>query len=198
MKNNPTLSAVIDNAWLSLLIILLCPILFCGCCKMKNEACVDPVLEPIYVGYSGINMDTLVVRMYQANDEYKTLLDTFQLSRCNGIDSNSCYISDTVAIDTVNFFIQQGYGSVSQNPNFYCEIRKGYDWSIYIPSIGHADSISNITIQQTSGSVEECCCKAPGECSNKLSSLKINETTLDSITPYYYYGPGYSSIYIHR
>jgi len=141
-------------------------------------------------------MDTLIVRMYKANDGFNTLLDTFAISQCNGIDSNACYIRDTVSMDTISFFIQQGYSNNAQNAELYCQIRKGYDWSIYIPSIGHADSISDITIPQVNGSVEDCCCKVSQDCYNSITSLKVNETVVDSFG--YYFGPGFCRVFIPK
>jgi hypothetical protein len=181
-------------------IILLFPVLlFSSCCRTKTAACVDPVIEPSFVGYSMSDIDTMIIRMYKANDNFNTLLDTFKIANCSGSssDSNSCYSSYyTASSDTINIFIQPGYNESSTSSNLYCQIRKGYDWSIYMPSIDQADSISNITIEQETGSLEDCCCKAPDECPNKITSLKINETVIDSVV--YSYGPGFVTIFIHK
>ena len=164
----------------SAIILLLAALLFCSCCKTKDANCTDPILQPVFVGYSVTDIDTFIVRMYKANDGFKTLLDTFKISKCSGSDSNVCYSLYPLLSDTISVFIAAGYVPASNNPNLYCEIRKGYDWSIYIPSVDHSDSISDITTVQTTTSYEDCFCgcKAPPPCSNKIS-FKQNEEVID-------------------
>ena len=165
----------------SITVLLLPVLLFCSCCKTKNTNCTDPILQPVFIGYSATDIDTFVVRMYKANDGFKTLLDTFEISKCSGNDSNACYSPYPFLSDTMSVFIETGNNAIPNNSNLYCEIRKGYDWSIYIPSVGQADSISDITTVQTTGSYEDCFCgcKAPPPCSNKIS-FKQNEEIIDS------------------
>jgi len=143
------------------IIAMIVTLAFNSCCKRRTVPGIDPVIEPIFIGYAATDIDTLIIRKYKANDGYHTLIDTF--------------ISDQ-----------------------YCQIQKGYDWAIYIPATGQTDSISNITIRDTTYTFSDCSDQGPQIGPNRITSYKLNSVTSDSLD-ISYYGTLYSkTINIYR
>jgi hypothetical protein len=171
---------------------------FWGCkCERTTHSCINPIFEPNFVGYSITDIDTLVIRMYTANNGFTTLLDTFKIANGNGADSNFCYYYD-VSNDTIKVAIMQGPNYNPQNKKYYCEIAQGYDWSIYIPATGQTDSISDFSFEPKTESYNNCGNAAP-LCPNAVNSLKLNGTVIDTFSVSSYQAPHPSvGIYIYK
>jgi hypothetical protein len=177
--------------------ILFCSILFCSCCKTKTESCNAPAIDPVFIGFSLQDLDTIHIRMYKAGTHFSTLLDTFKVVKNTGIDSGF-YYDYQLFHDTISTYILFGANAVSINSNLYCEIREGYDWVIYLPSVGQTDSISNITSDKETLSYETCACgcKAAPRCSNKITSLVRNGIVSDTLPSSNIYTADDASLFI--
>jgi hypothetical protein len=113
-----------------------------ACMSGCRHSCTNAFLLPAFIGFSQNDLDTIVVRSYQPNDNYQHLLDTFLI-----VKNVSCFaftFHDTTILDFVNF------NTTTEN------IASGSDWQIYIPARNRTISISDIISEQTEGSRKIC------------------------------------------
>lgn len=120
------------------LILLVVLILAMASC-IPNTACRPNLINPVLIGFSTTETDTLILRRYKANDNYQTLIDTLKIVNAaanNGLGAGIYTTSnDTTLID------------INVGPPF-SPIAYGYDWKLYIPAKDRIISISNIVNSQ--------------------------------------------------
>lgn len=122
---------------LKLIVLPLLFLIMFGC----QHPCGNSPLNPAFVGFSQSDIDTFVLRAYEANGNYDQLIDTFLISKSGpGIYTTT---NDTTIVE---LFIN--------NSKSY--IRAGFDWQIYIPAENKTISISNIISNQAEGPSKGC------------------------------------------
>lgn len=123
------------NSALKLLPVLAIVATFMAGCISKP--CSLSHLTPAFIGFSQDDLDTIVVRRYEVNDNFKHLLDTLIVTK------SEWYLKSSV--DTTVIEANLNNGSVeAQN-----QLIPGYDWEIYIPAVKKNILISHIVFEQT-------------------------------------------------
>jgi hypothetical protein len=125
--------------FLASLASLLCCFASCG----PDRLCSPNLINPVFVGYSLSDIDTLLLRRYKANDSFNILIDTMT------------FVSPSTGINGPNY----GVYRTSNDTTFvdinvkadYTPISYGYDWELYIPAKNRTVSISAITNTQNTG-----------------------------------------------
>ena len=127
----------------SIMGIVLIFIMFAGC---EPRPCINSNLNPVFVGFTSPNIDTIIVRAYQPNDSFNYLLDTIIIPTAYGVRHD-----DSLYLDFRGYNTKRGYPELSPS----------YDWEIYIPSINKVITISQIISQQTTTSAWKRDCRNP-------------------------------------
>jgi hypothetical protein len=110
-----------------------------GC---RHTLCENSPVTPAFIGFNPADVDTIIVRAFQPNDNYQHLLDTLAIIK----DSN-CYF--TTSNDTTIIYFAD-FNNQSEI------ISTGSDWQIYIPTTNRTITISDIMSQQTEEPVKYC------------------------------------------
>jgi phenylpyruvate tautomerase PptA (4-oxalocrotonate tautomerase family) len=121
------------------IIFLVSIVFFPGC--NQHHPCVKNHINPAFIGFSTADIDTLVLRAYQPNDNYQHLVDTILVINLNA----TIY---TTKNDTTVVYVNDS------NPDHW--VSPGFDWQIYIPAKNRTISISNIVSTQTEGPGRAC------------------------------------------
>ena len=114
--------------------LLLIVVLMIGC---KNP-CRNNNVNPAFVGFSQNDIDTIILKSFKPNDNFRQPVDTILIA--NFIGGASIY---TTINDTTFVYIN------NSNPNH--NISSGLDWQIYIPAQNKTISISNILSESNEG-----------------------------------------------
>lgn len=137
--------------------ILFISLAFSGCTKAYD--CEDPQLVPAFVRFLPAEINTFVIRKYQANTNFQNLVDSIVVS----LGGKSQYYTSN---DTTSVFVTDGRNG----------IRAGYDWQLYIPARNRTVSITEIVSEKKRGkqvygifSMD----KKPG-CVNFVYSVKVD------------------------
>jgi hypothetical protein len=155
-------------------IILLGSFIFSSGCNQRHP-CINNYINPVFVGFSLADVDTIVLRAYRPNDNYLHLVDTTLIR-------NLYATIYTTTGDTTVVYVN------SSNPDHW--INPGFDWQIYIPAKNRTIAISNITSTQTEG---------PGRaCLNPINSFKQDGQMIvpQPVETGHFYSSGYMA-YIH-
>jgi hypothetical protein len=126
---------IMRNPVLKLLTILAIVVTFLAGCISKP--CSLSHLTPAFIDFSQDDLDTIMVRRYEANGNFNHLLDTLVVTK------NEWYIkssADTTIIETNLLTGAEGAQS---------HLVPGYDWEIYIPGVKKSILISHIVFEQT-------------------------------------------------
>ena len=141
---------------------LLLSTVIAGCTKEYD--CADLQLQPAFVNYLPADINTFTLRKFKANDNYRTLIDTFVVN----YGYNALYQTYR---DTTSVLITAGYSG----------IMPGFDWQLFIPAKNKTVLIADIVSEKKTGergygifSLDP----APG-CTNAVFSAKINSQTFD-------------------
>lgn len=128
----------------------------------KEYDCADLQIQPAFIGFSPSDIDTFVLKKYKPNDNYQSLVDTFNV--IYGY-SGQYYTSN----DTASVFVSDGKNG----------IKAGFDWLLFIPSKNKTIFISDIVSEKKTGkcgsgifSMDKFGCN----CTNKIfSATKDNQ-----------------------
>jgi len=108
-----------------------------------------------FVGFDSTDIDTIVLRQYQPNTAFKNPIDTFLITRNNGL-----YIFTTIKDTTIIY---------RNSSDDSAHITNGYDWDVYIPAKNKTTYILNIA-------------RIPGTgkhgCLNSINSFKQDSITI--------------------
>ena len=128
----------------SFLTLIVALVLIFQSCKKENDVHC-PFLAPdmIFVGFSENERDTMIIRRYEKNSMFSSLIDTFLVSKAN--------------INTIT----KGKDSVQLVPANYDLLTTEFyanDWEIYFPSVGQTVRATDITPRFTTqrNAAEDC------------------------------------------
>lgn len=123
-------------SFLALLTFLFCGFASCGPARF----CSPNLINPVFIGFSPSDIDTLVLKRYKANDSFNILIDTLT------------FVSPSTGTDAANYGVYRTSNDTTfVNINVttaYIPISYGYDWELYIPAKNRTVSISAITSTQ--------------------------------------------------
>jgi hypothetical protein len=102
-----------------------------------SKPCSLSHLTPAFIGFSQDDLDTIVVRHYEANGNFNHLLDTLVVTKGEWYLKSS---ADTTVIET---------NSISAPVEAQNHLSPGYDWEIYVPAVKKVILISHIIFEQT-------------------------------------------------
>lgn len=162
--------------------IISCSILIILQFGCDNYKCSNRSILATYVGFVPSEIDTFVIRRYEPNTNYTTLIDTFLIFNAanNGGYGNGRY---TTSNDTTIVFVNDGYPDNGIFP--------GFDWKIFLPATGKTILISNIIAPQKLGSQR---------CDNPINSF-VQDGVLINSPSYFNSGENFTTIgyraYIH-
>ncbi|MHA4809493.1 hypothetical protein ACX0G9_15375 [Flavitalea flava] len=109
---------------------------------IPDKFCQPYLIDPVLIGFSTSEADTLILRRYKENDNFQHLIDTLTIVNSatnNGLGAGIyTTLHDTTIID-INI----------SSP--YSSIVSGYDWQLYIPEKNKTISFSNIVTAQSGG-----------------------------------------------
>ena len=126
--------------------------------------CIDTQIQPAFINYSPLDIDTLILRRFKENDNYRTLIDTFVVR----YGSNSYYETFN---DTTSVLVSDGKNG----------IKSGFDWQLFVPVKRKSVLISDIVSERKTGK------RGYGifslgvgtDCVNNIYSAKINNKFVD-------------------
>ena len=160
---------VTKHQWI--VVCMLLSILLIGC--SKDYYCSDVRIVPMFIGYSQTDIDTILVKQYSPNENFQTLIDSFEI--VNEYSTNYVFLHDTIGV----FY------------NTFKEIKAGFDWQISIPAINKNLWITHIDTEKRTMrcnwgifSMGRTNCT----CSNRIFSLQMNNSQMvypDSSLPWY-------------
>jgi hypothetical protein len=101
-------------------------------------SCEPNLINPTFIGFSATDIDTVILRAYEPNDNYQHLVDTFRVFK-----NKAVY---TTMHDTTIVYLNVVYDGIANQI-----IKAGFDWQIYIPAKKRTVSISNIMTDATVG-----------------------------------------------
>jgi hypothetical protein len=120
-----------------ILIFAIVAIFLAGCI---SKPCPLSHLTPAFIGFSQAELDTIIVRGYEANGNFNHLLDTLVVTK-------SLWWADGSAGDTT--VIETNYTLGPRGEGVHSRLSPGYDWEIYIPAVRKTIFISHIIFEQT-------------------------------------------------
>jgi hypothetical protein len=129
--------------------LLLASVMFAFVSCGPDTFCVPDLINPVLIGFSTSDIDTLILRRYKPNDNYRTLIDTLLIvnpATNNGFSDGIYSTSNDTTIVCIN-----------EGPP-YEPISYGHDWIVYIPAKNKTIFISNIVSNQNE---EKKGCSAP-------------------------------------
>lgn len=128
-----------------------------GCRCRKEVQCFDNKIQPAFVGFQPSEIDTLIIRKFQASNNFQKRLDSFTIVQSDAYRT----AGDTTKI--VYYPLENG-------------IVTGFDWQIFIPALNRTILITEIV---TNKKVMECGTLARDcGCANDLLSTKVNNQTI--------------------
>ena len=140
---------------LILLLVILTSLLF----SCRNIPCMNAFITPVFVGYSSGDLDTIVLRKFEAGSDFQVLEDTAIFT--NNDTVAAYYTSNDTTIVQLN--ITSGE---------YKYLLPGDDWQLYLPAKNVTISVSNIVSPQ----MHYKCFGDCGGCFNQIDSFKQNGT----------------------
>ncbi len=152
----------------SLLILVVAVILAAqSCTKTKNDNC--PFLAPdmVFVGFTEDESDTMVIRRFEKNSDFTTLLDTILINRGN-------LKRIAVGKDSIRL-VPGNYPMLAET--FYV-----HDWQLYLPGAGKTveirDAVTKFTKEKSASST----------CHSFVTSVRFDRQNYDFVswfdTPY--------------
>lgn len=142
--------------------------------------CADTAIEPTFIGYQLSDVNNLVIRKYNINNNFQQAIDSFVRDNSNSqIQMNG---------DTIHCYIFGEKGRMV----------RGYEWEIYLPSPNRKIRISSINGEQVKGkcgkglfSMDPVGC----QCYNRVFSCAVDNVPISFST-----GSQYSpyTIFIQR
>jgi hypothetical protein len=152
--------------------------LFSNC--QTKVGCSEKSIQPTFIGFNPSDIDTFFLWKFNAGDNFRTRIDTFPVFT----GQNAVYTSSG---DTTSVLIT----------NNQRNIKAGFDWQIYLPSLQRIISIADIQSEKNSMkcgwgifSMDKFGC----DCNNLVLSFNINSTPYHLIDTMY--APVYA--YIHN
>jgi hypothetical protein len=127
-------------------------LVFSGC-GTKEFDCDDMPIQPAFIGFQLADIDTLIFRQYQPNDNFRNLIDTTLVTYDNLYRTSN----DTTKI--IHYQLSDG-------------IKPGFDWQLFIPPLNRTVVISNIISDQKTGSCGTMASRSACTCLNDLFSAK--------------------------
>jgi hypothetical protein len=115
-----------------LLLFLLVTLSFLSC--TPSATCRTNQINPVFIGFTESEIDTIILRKYTTNGNFSELLDTMLIDMTGAPQYTYRY---AVHHDSTIFCIIVVDSSVTA-------IGAGYDWRVYIPSRNKTISISEI------------------------------------------------------
>jgi hypothetical protein len=103
--------------------------------------CVKNRINPVFIGFTVADVDTIILKAYRPNDNYQHLVDSFMVHNLYASIYTTTHDSTTVFVN-------------SSNPDHW--VSAGFDWKIFIPAKNKTVSISNIVSPQTETSYKGC------------------------------------------
>jgi hypothetical protein len=97
--------------------------------------CSNNRINPAFIGFSKFQIDTIILRRFQPNENFANLIDTIVLTNPS-LDTSCCNLS--------RYSLQGDTTIIFTNYDTIAPIRAGYDWQIYIPATGSTIKISDI------------------------------------------------------
>jgi hypothetical protein len=134
--------------------VFLLVVLLSGCSTQFD--CEDTPVAAIFVGYSKADIDTLVLRKFQAGNNFQQLLDTLIVT--NGNNTYYQIPGDTITVVSSRW------------------VKVGYDWQLYIPAKNKTILLTDIVSEKETGK----CGRMPVSnkkdciCYNKVFSMKMD------------------------
>ena len=147
----------------------------------KEYDCNDSQISPVFVNYSDSEIDTLILRKYENNSNFQTLIDTLiitpRINSGNPIGNNGIYLSQN---DSTTVLI-----------NFPLGIKVGYDWQLFIPATHKVIKISDILSERNHGKRSTGIFRifsldARPPCTNEIYSCKVDGRLIDFTGKKYY------------
>lgn len=140
-----------------------------------NFPCRESPVNPTFVGYKIADIDTFILRIYQADDNFQHLLDTVLVH--NKQASIFTSFSDTTVV-----YINDS------DPQKW--ISTDHDFELYLPAINKSYRITNIASDNNKGGKN---------CLNPITSLKLDgQFMIPSLsTSLQFYLSGYR-VYLHK
>jgi hypothetical protein len=148
-----------------LLYLLIGSVFLFGCSQEFD--CKDRSVLFSFVGFDSTEIDTIIIKKYEQNSNYLNLLDTLRIIRGQNAGG---YSSNDTALITLYLSIDS------------CNIRPGFDWRLYLPSIDRTISISDMITEKKTRickrgfySLDQNDCL----CYNKILALKIDNAPVN-------------------
>ena len=147
----------------SVLTLLVAAVLVFQSCNKKKDDVHCPFLAPdmIFVGFSETDRDTMIIRRYEKNSQFNSLIDTFLVSKANIIETKTGL--DSVRMRPKNYDVM--------NNSFYLN-----DWEIFLPSLNRTIKITDVTPRFTSQRT------SAEQCQSYVSSVIYDDVTYDFTT----------------
>lgn len=127
----------------SFLTLVIAAILVLQSCKKDDVHCPFLPPEMIFVGFSETERDTMIIRRYEKNGQFNSLLDTALVSKAN--ITATLKGTDSIQLVPANY--------TKFNSEFYAN-----DWEIFFPTINRTVRASEITPRFTTerNGAEDC------------------------------------------
>jgi hypothetical protein len=154
--------------------VVLLIVVLSACTKEYN--CGDLAIQPAFIGFAPSDIDTFVLRKFEANNNYQNLIDTFIIK----FGDSSPYQTSN---DTTTVFVSDASNSGELG------IKAGYDWQIFIPSVNKTVYVSEIRSEKKTGKLSSGIFNMDktAPCTNSVFSAKMDNQTINfSDTAGYY------------
>ena len=143
-------------------------LIICIASNSCNHECIRAASNIALVSYLPGETDTVIVRKFEKNSTFTTVIDTFLLNRLTSSYQNKN--------DTLEIF--ESYGTDK-------ELLSKYDYEIYLPGINRLYQITEITEEFESMNMGLSCKKVA--CLNTIRSYKVNGQLLNGNPEYTFY-----------
>lgn len=111
------------------LVLLIATVLIMQSCDKKDQDCAFIAPDVVFVNFTPDESDTLIIRRYEKDNQFNTLLDTFLITKAN-------IIREPVGKD-----------SVKLTSATYTKLRTelfANNWEIYLPGVSRTYRISDV------------------------------------------------------
>ena len=142
-------------------LILFSPIAFTiyGCCRTVK--CSAVMLNFNLVGFQASEMNTIIIRKFVANDNFRTQKDIMNVYNLSSLNPNK--IGDTIFL------------SFAGNGVLHFQLSTGFDYIIQLPGPNRTYRVSDILELQRE--VKHCKKEDPDFCENEIVSYKVDGIT---------------------